>query len=388
MNVLSLGMNDIRKPVDGLPEYLRYMTKFFQGRGDKICHINLTLEKVNSEDGVEVVDIAPNVKQILVSVPGFFQDEETDVFKYTLPTKVFLKVMRTFAPDLIIQHDWYFTPVLMGYDQPINVLYIVHLYSKGLNKILGNDGKGSETMALAEKSEVLGMVDIADYVVHNSSATREDVAEEIPQVDLKSSAIPLGVDKAVYKPMPNLGSKIILYMGRLDQQKGISQFLENVKANYETLKQNGFQVWVVGDGQEFEKPARFSVAGMIKMFGRLSDEEKMKALQAAEYMVFPSVYEPYGLALNEGLATGKICIASDLGGHKEQIKNKKNGILVKDGKFMEAIFELESKPKLKEKIIKNAPASANDIADHFKGLTEAINDFLRPVNGVKKRSGR
>jgi len=89
-------------------------------------------------------------------------------------------------------------------------------------------------------------------------------------------------------------------------------------------------------------------------------------------MVFPSLYESYGLSLNEGLATAKICVASGVGGHNEQIKNNKNGILVKDGRYIKAILDTEQNPKLQGKIMKFGTMTAIDIQELFKNITEVI----------------
>ncbi|MBL7713920.1 MAG: glycosyltransferase [Bdellovibrionales bacterium] len=61
-----------------------------------------------------------------------------------------------------------------------------------------------------------------------------------------------------------------------------------------------------------------------------SDSEKLaQELIQSRAVLFPSIYEPWGLALQEALALGKICIAHrNRSGHEEQIQNQVNGFLL------------------------------------------------------------
>jgi len=59
------------------------------------------------------------------------------------------------------------------------------------------------------------------------------------------------------------------------------------------------------------------------------DTQLKKELLSAELVLFPSLYEPYGLALNEAMAMGCLCVAHrNNSGHEEQIKHNENGFLI------------------------------------------------------------
>jgi glycosyltransferase involved in cell wall biosynthesis len=185
------------------------------------------------------------------------------------------------------------------------------------------------------------------------------------------------VDKIKYVSAPNLSGDTILYLGRLDAQKGIEGFFDEVVKYKDELAKAGLHVVIAGSGMSREKACVLDYDGVISYAGRLSGDDKMEAIKNAKYMVFPSLYEPWGLSLNEGLASGKICVASMTSGHFEQIKDKKNGIFAKPGQFIQMILELEKNHGFQKKLSSQAPGRARDIRQHFKDLGGLFHDLLR-----------
>lgn len=204
----------------------------------------------------------------------------------------------------------------------------------------------------------------------------DDIVSIYHEIAPKVLAAPLGVDKSKYIPTPNLESKVITYIGRLQGEKGIDTFLNNVKANLPWLKKNGWEVWVAGKGTYLETVVDMWMAGDIKYLGVIDDAKKQEVLAATKYQVFPSMYEPWGLALNEALAEGKLCLVSDAGGHMEQVKDNKNGFVVNDGKYIEKIMQIEKLPKLQAKVSSVAPETAGDIREHFVLLGRILHDCI------------
>ena len=375
MKILSLGINDISNPVDGLPMYLSYFDKFMKEMGHTVLHIQLIVNWIEKDNGkVEVTQSPAGNRVINVYSPFLFDNSKSDVYKYTKLVGVVDRALSEFKPDLVFTHDWMDIPVLAMFKKKVPIIYFAHLFNIGLSKVLNTN-----LSDLMVQSETLGLNRIADRIICNSESEMNDISEIFPDTTPVSYWVHLGVDKDKYEYSPALDSNIILYLGRLDPQKGINFFLDSVGINKEELKRLGLKVYVAGDGFFFPQVARMDYNGDIKYLGQLRGDDKLKIMKEAKYMVFPSVYEPYGLSLNEGLSMGKICVATNVGGHKEQIKNNKNGFLVnKPEDIIKKIIKIEDSVNNRKlgKISKTARETANDIKEHFKVLWGLLNEIL------------
>ena len=58
-------------------------------------------------------------------------------------------------------------------------------------------------------------------------------------------------------------------------------------------------------------------------------DDLISELAQFDFILCPSIYEPYGLALTEALMLGKICICHDnQSGHNEQVEHMRNGFII------------------------------------------------------------
>ncbi|MDP2943997.1 MAG: glycosyltransferase [bacterium] len=180
----------------------------------------------------------------------------------------------------------------------------------------------------------------------------------------------------------------LLYFGRLEPEKGISDLAQAVKSGG---GHSGQKLHIVGEGPE-EKNIRTKFGseiknGQIKLLGQLSGQSLNAEITKARAVVFPSIWpENMPLALLESLAQGKIIIASRVGGLPEIIKDKENGFLFKAGdiKELEAVIKAvrELKPEAKRNIELRARESAR-ILDPDNHLVK----ILKIYSKLAKKSG-
>jgi glycogen(starch) synthase len=123
--------------------------------------------------------------------------------------------------------------------------------------------------------------------------------------------------------------KIVLYVGRMVYEKGPQVLLEAA-----TRLANRTDVKFIFVGEGPIKPqllvrAREAGLGNKTFFTGFIEDKELKLLyQLADVIVFPSLYEPFGIVALEGLASKKPVIASNVGGFSEIIKHGETGILV------------------------------------------------------------
>ena len=186
------------------------------------------------------------------------------------------------------------------------------------------------------------------------------------------------VDLKLFYPKKDVIKDIdILFIGRLSVEKGAdilikaSQFFEQ-----------RWKVTIIGEGdlrQELEKLASLSKSN-IKFEGWIEFEILSNFINRTRLLVVPSVTEPQGIVVVEGMACGVPVIGSKTGGIPDMIKHDNNGWLVKKndpqtlGKLInEALSDDNKLEKIGEKALETAKKFSKKI---FEKRTAELYDFL------------
>lgn len=123
---------------------------------------------------------------------------------------------------------------------------------------------------------------------------------------------------------PN-GEKILLYVGRFAAVKNLYWLLEQIKQS--ALLRNIITVFV-GDGPERDglksKVVALGLDARVRFMGRKDGDELYAIMSAADALVLPSTFEPYGAVVAEAMQWGTPVIISDRVGAKELV-NGLNG---------------------------------------------------------------
>jgi glycosyltransferase involved in cell wall biosynthesis len=121
---------------------------------------------------------------------------------------------------------------------------------------------------------------------------------------------------------------VIGTIGRLSAIKGQRFLIEAMKDM--SAKRPDIQAILLGSGEEEESLRKLAgpmaESGSVRFYASCADTDRF--LAAMDVFVFPSVKEGLGIALLEALAAGKACVASDIGGIGNIIKDGYNGLLV------------------------------------------------------------
>lgn len=148
--------------------------------------------------------------------------------------------------------------------------------------------------------------------------------------------------------------KVVLFVGRLAEKKGVTYLIE-------AMKQVDAKLIIVGDGplrESLEEQAK-EQGDKIEFLGAKTHDELKTIYASADVFVAPSItakdgdQEGFGLVMLEAMASGLPIVASNSGGITDLICNKKNGILVEEkdvGSLANSINMLLMDEKLVEKI--------------------------------------
>ena len=162
----------------------------------------------------------------------------------------------------------------------------------------------------------------------------------------------------------------ISFLGRPDRRKGVELLFD---ACTTLLKERrSFQLLLVGGfgGNEWDPHLTFGLGkfridtSVFKDLGgryhqRYAHGSREVALHmaAADIIVVPSLYEPMGYVVLEGMASGRPVVAAKVGGIPEMIRHRENGLLFPQGdadKLAAAIRLLMEDPALAQRLAANA----------------------------------
>lgn len=164
--------------------------------------------------------------------------------------------------------------------------------------------------------------------------------------------IPNGIDTEKFNPNnPKIekfaGGKInLLYVGRLEERKGLRHLLAGYKEAKATCP--GIRLIIVGSGpqrEELESIVKAEEIQDVYFEGQVSAEEKLSYYATADIFCSPATRgESFGITLLEAMATGIPVIASDIPGFRTVVKGEE-GILINPAdthQFSRYIIQLAS----------------------------------------------
>lgn len=198
---------------------------------------------------------------------------------------------------------------------------------------------------------------MADSVI----VTNKTFVKYVKQVGAKNiNVIPNSVNTRQFSPKPLKTKRAvteILFVGRLESQKNILnmlQALKNIKHKY--------RLQIIGIGSQKKELQSYALQNSINaiFIDFIPHDELPRIMRNSDIFILPSIKEGNPKVLIEAMATGLACVATNVEGIREVIKNEKTGILIEtEPKSIEAgIEKLFTNPKLAQKIGENARSYA------------------------------
>lgn len=301
----------------GVATYLKNIIEF-QAKEEKVRRIYLIMSNYNSET---ISFESPKIKIIK--------------FKYIRRVSNVLKLLKLrkiidkLNPDIVHFHSTFAGLIRLTYflrSAHYSVFYCAHGWS-----FLRDD--------MAIKTYTYGLVERllakkTDRIINVSKyEQRAAIDVGIPVDKMKVIYNSLKINKPKYdvninSPFIRKSSVKLIFVGRLDQQKGLDFVLSNYSFN-----DGKMELAVIGDNvvdHGFDYSPYHSNKN-IHFLGWIDNDKIDTYINYSDALIMPSRWEAFGLTALEAMRTCKAVIASDAGALPEIVKNNQNGLLFKNG---------------------------------------------------------
>lgn len=235
--------------------------------------------------------------------------------------------------DLIHAHDWLvaFSAVTIKNSYCIPMISTIHATENGRNN-------GIYTDLQRYINSVEWWLTYQSYrVIVNSEYMKREVIKNFNLPGDKVEIINNGInvrkfDKCVYdmevrRKYARDNEKIVFFVGRLVNEKGVSVLIEAVpKVIY---GYNDVKFVVVGKGSQKEylksRVNELGVASKVYFTGYMDDNDLRLLYKCVDVAVYPSLYEPFGIVALEAMLAGVPVVVSDVGGLGEIVEHDIDG---------------------------------------------------------------
>lgn len=318
----------------GIGSYTYEMAHALAGAGHRVTVISRALEaeSVITRDGVEVHRVAPS--PAWDAFPALWRINRIWAgFAWAAMRKI-RKLHREHPIDIVEaaegRADSFFSGLIPGGPKALVRLHTARVFVDRINKVpalaAGRREYWLEKKAIAH----------ASIVTAPSRAVIELTKTWIPLTN--ALVIPNPVDTEKFSPGTSTRTPTVLYVGRLERNKGVETIASLIPAVLRQFPSAQFR-FVGTDGMDENGVSwreRLSAAAAPHhqaqlRFEQLSREELPDAYRQAAVCILPSTWENCPYALLEAMACGTPVVASNSGGIPEIVEHGVSGFLEQTG---------------------------------------------------------
>lgn len=151
-------------------------------------------------------------------------------------------------------------------------------------------------------------------IIHDTATIRKNAEKVIAEGRAWRDSLPCG------------WQKVLLFVGRLAPVKNLA-WLINQMPNLP----REIGLVIVGEGSEREslerQVAELQLSDRVRFDGKHEGESVYARMSAADALILPSTFEPYGAVVGEALQWGTPCLISDRVGSNELVRESDNGFV-------------------------------------------------------------
>lgn len=354
-----------------------------------------------STQQARIVEHSPNCRTIrLTAGPEEFVPRD-NIFGYASDfVKEFLKFQQQSGVQYSLVHTNYWISSWVGMElKKIQNTKQVHTYHS-LGAVKYKSVTTVPLIASTRLSVEKAVLETAERIVATSPQEKEHMRSLVStkgNIDI----IPCGTDIQRFGAIDGqvarqqLGiapeTKVVFYVGRFDQRKGIETLVRAVGRSQ--LRGQADLKLIIGggsrpgqsDGRERDRiegiVAELGMSDFTIFPGRLGDDTLPVYYAAADVCVVPSHYEPFGLVAIEAMASGTPVVASDVGGLQFTVVPEETGLLAPckdDAAFAVAIDRILSDAEYRNKLGKEARKRVETMFS-WAGVAQQLSDLYTHI---------
>lgn len=241
--------------------------------------------------------------------------------------------------DLIHIHDWLVALAGRTLKEIIQRPLVLTIHDTAIGKHLGQLGPAE---AYAAGVERWGCQE-SDEIICCSKYVRGELTQKYEAPAGRISIIPCGVSPerfkvdfdgaaflSAFEAFGQTTDKLILYVGRLDKGKGVNVLIHAMKDVSKRCPDAKLVIVGKGalDGPLRQQAERLHLSDYVTFAGYRGGPVLSALLQAADVLVCPSLYEPFGIVALEGMVNGTPVVVSDTGGLAEIVDSEEVGVRI------------------------------------------------------------
>ncbi|MEU4762602.1 glycosyltransferase family 4 protein [Actinosynnema sp. NPDC023794] len=341
MRVLMLSWEYPPVVVGGLGRHVHALAGHLAARGHDVvvlCRQPSGTDAVTHPTSDTVVD---GVRLIRVAEDPTHLVFERDLVAWTLAmghamARAGLALLRGWRPDVVHAHDWLVTHPAIALAEECGAPLVATVHATEAGR---HSGWLSQTLNQQVHSVEWWLANRADALITCSSAMRTEVAHLFEVEPSSVTVLHNGIEprrwrvrasdvaaaRAAHSPS---GAPLLLFFGRLEWEKGVQDLIAALPRIRRIHP--GTRLVVAGTGTHrdwlVEQARKHKVRRAVDFVGHLSDRALAAALAAADAVVLPSKYEPFGIVALEAAAAGTPLVASTAGGLGEVVLDGVTGL--------------------------------------------------------------
>src|SRR5260221_2080384 len=175
---------------------------------------------------------------------------------------------------------------------------------------------------LARKDEELRLADKIFVASKFTANTLKDFPGNLAPIEIIPYGFPSVINSRNYQTLKNRRLKL-LFVGSLSQRKGIANLFEAVKGFDRHI-----ELTVVGRRVSGDCKALNNALAKHQWISALPHSEVLQLMRVHDVLVFPSLFEGFGLVISEAMATGTPVITTDRTAGPDLLQHGQNCLLI------------------------------------------------------------